>query len=132
MAEGQTGTFWGIRRERSPLAGGVTIKGRGNSGRFQKEGEKGGGQTLTFIQRILSEYPLQARLGAALGWDLPPCLASASWALVGGRAPPRGCPPQLWLGRQGCEQRGTEGKPGPGNPLEVPNWPGGCCHGWVR
>ena len=80
---GSNGTFWGIRRERSPLAGGVAVKGRGNSGRFQKEGEKGGGQTLTFIQRVLSEYLLQARLGAALGWELPgpalPLLLGLLW-----------------------------------------------------
>lgn len=65
-------SFLGNQEGGSPPARQAGVKGKGNSGRLQSEGEKDGVQTQPFIPQALSKYPFHVRPGAAdLGRQLP-------------------------------------------------------------
>lgn len=86
-----------------------------DSGRFQSAGEDGAPKHYHSFNRCFLSTLYTP--GQALHWmgAARPCFSSASWAPAGAWALPLGSTPLLWLGRQVCEQSGTDGKSGLGN-----------------
>lgn len=110
-----TRASWAIRRDGSPPAGQAGVKCRSGSGRFQSAGEDGAPKHYHSFNRCFLSTLYTP--GQALHWmgAARPCFSSASWAPAGAWALPLGSTPLLWLGRQVCEQSGTDSKSGLGN-----------------